>query len=226
MLYVTCYMKMQGFINSFNPFFARYKSEIVLLSCALLISIISALFYFQQKKNEKIAPVAVQKDETRTISYKQTITIDVSGAVKNPFVYTLDSQARIIDAIQKAGGLTEEADAAFVKRNINYARFMSDQEKIYIPFLSDTSNGYVLENKRIIDYTQPVNTTQQQPDKSARVNINTASVLELDQLPGIGPVQSEAIFAKRPYITPDDLVKNNVIKQSVFDKIKDLISVY
>jgi len=170
-------------------------------------------------------PLVSIKSETHTIRQKQTITIDVSGAVKNPFVYAFNSQARIIDAIQKAGGLTEDADEAFVKRNVNYARILNDQEKIYIPFLSDTTNGYVLENKRIIDYTQPNISTRQSEDVS-KMNINAASILELDQLPGIGKVQGEAIFNGRPYSAIEDLVKNNVIKQSVFDKIKNQISVY
>jgi len=216
---------MQGFINSFKPLFSRYKSEIILLSCALFIGGVSAVFFFQQKSNEKSVPVISAKSETHTAVQKQFITVDVSGAVKNPFVYTFDSRARIIDAIQKAGGITDDADEAFVKRNINYARIISDQEKIYIPFLSDTANGYVLENKRVIDYTQP-NGDQQQSEDSSRININSASVPELDQLPGIGQVNAGAIFNGRPYIATEDLVKNNVIKQSVYDKIKDQISVY
>jgi len=219
---------MQGFIDSFKPFFFRYKSEVFLLGCALLISVISTALFFQQKNNEKIIPVVSEKSETHTTSQKQTITVDVSGAVKNPFVYTFDSHARIIDAIQKAGGITEEADEAFVKRNVNYARILSDQEKIYIPFLADTTNGYVLENKRIIDYTQPnINSTQtDNAENASLININAASALELDQLPGIGPVQSEAIFNNRPYTATEDLVKKSVIKQSAYDKIKNQISVY
>lgn len=238
MLPVACYMIiMQGFIDSFKPLFAQYKSEIILLGSALIISIVSAGIFFYQKNNEKIisagqiisAGTSVGTEQSsvppRTVAQKQTITVDVSGAVKNPFVYTFDSHARIIDAIQKAGGLTEDADEAFVKRSVNYARLISDQDKIYIPFLADTANGYVLENKRIIDYTQP-NVSLMQPEDSSRININSASVLELDQLPGIGKVQSEAIFNGRPYTSPEALVKNNIIKQSVFDKIKDQIGVY
>ena len=216
---------MHGFIDSFKPLYSRYKSEIILLSCALLISIASIILFFQQKNNEKITPAVSANSETHTQPTKQTITVDVSGAVKNPFVYTLDSHARIIDAIQKAGGLTENADEAFVKRNVNYARIVSDQEKIYIPFLSDTADGYVLENKRVIDYTQPSGNAAL-PNGSPLMNINEASVIELDQLPGIGQVNAEAIFNGRPYTSIDDLVKNSVVKQSVYDKIKDQISVY
>jgi len=231
MFHVTCYMlrvtqiHMNGLIDSFNPLFSRYKSEVILLGCALLIGIISLTLFFQQQKSEKSAPVITKNTETRTITKKQTITIDVSGAVKNPFVYTFDSNARIIDAIQKAGGFTEDADVSFVKRSVNYARIMNDQEKIYIPFLADTINGYILENKRVIDYTQPNSVSVQSTDAS-RMNINSASVLELDQLPGVGPVISEAIFNGRPYTSPEDLVQKSIIKQSVYDKIKGLISVY
>lgn len=216
---------MQGFIDSFKPLLSRYTSEVILLLVALIIGIFSSILFLQQKNNEKtISPIS-KKNETRTITQKNTITVDVSGAVHNPFVYTLGNNNRIIDAIQKAGGLTDDADEAFVKRNVNYARILSDQEKIYIPFLFDTTNGYVLENKRVLDYTQP-NTSQNNQDERMLININVASALELDQLPGIGKVQSEAIFNARPYTSIDDLVKNSVIKQSVFDKIRDLISVY
>ena len=216
---------MQGFIDSFQPLFTRYKSEMVLLSIAFLIGIVSVIVFFQQKNNDRIIPVAPQKSETHTVPAKQTITIDVSGAVKNPFVYTLPSSARIIDAIQRAGGLTEGADEAFVTRNINYARILSDQEKIYIPFLSDTENGLVMENKRVIDYTQPSGNSPL-PSDSHSMNINEASVAELDQLPGIGQVNATAIFNGKPYTSTEDLVKNNIIKQSVYDKIKDQISIY
>jgi len=216
---------MRGFIESFQPLLIRYKSEVFLLSSAFLIVCVSGFFFFQQKTSDKNTPVVVQNNETHTAPQKQTITVDISGAVKNPFVYSFDSHSRIIDAIQKAGGFTSDVDEAFVRRNINNARILADQEKIYIPFLSDTAEGIVLETKRIIDYTQPNTSTPQTPENT-RININAASILELDQLPGIGPVQSEAIFNARPYTAIEDLVKNNVIKQSVFDKIKELISVY
>lgn len=215
---------MQGFIDSFKPLVARYKSEVLLLGMALLIGGVSLILFLQQKGEEKKPVVISEKQETHTTVSKQTITVDISGAVKHPFVYTFNFPARIIDAIQKAGGLTEEADEAFVKRSFNYARIMSDQEKIYIPFLSDTSNGYVVENKRVIDYTLP-NALSQQPENTL-ININAASLIELDQLPGIGKVQSEAIFNNRPYTSPEDLVKNNILKQSVYDKIKNQISIY
>lgn len=212
-------------MDSFKPLFSRYKSEIVLLGCALFIGLTSAILFFQQKTSGEKEIIETINNETHTSLSKQTITIDVSGAVKNPFVYTLNNNARIIDAVQKAGGITSDADEAFVRRNVNYARIMVDQEKIYIPFLSDTSNGYVLENKRVIDYTQP-NLVTHPSEESTQININTASVIELDQLPGIGKVMAEAILNGRPYTTTDDLVTNNIIKKAVYEKIKNQVSVY
>lgn len=220
------YQIMRGLLSSFNPLLSRYKVEVFLLGVAFLICSISTVLYFQQNKREDKLSTPTREKSTYALAPKRTITIDVSGAVAHPFVYTFNESARIIDAIQKAGGLTEEADRSFVYRNMNYARILRDQEKIYIPYLSDIANGVVLENKRILDYTQP-NINQATIDAVAtRVNINSASVIELDQLPGIGKVSAEAIINARPYTTPEELVANLIIKQSVYDKIKDLISVY
>ena len=216
---------MNGLLDSFKPILLHYKSEVFLLGAALIIGVISLTVFFQQNTPVKVVPTKTNTSEAATISPHKRITVDVSGAVKSPFIYTLESPARIIDALQKAGGITEEADVAFVRRSINYARILNDQEKIYIPFLDDTVNGYIVENKRVIDYTQP-NTISAQTPNSTRMNINSASLLELDQLPGVGPVISEAIFNGRPYSSLDDLVQKSIIKQSVYDKIKEQISVY
>lgn len=219
---------MHGFLDSFQPILARYKSEVILLSVAGSIGIISLIAFFlqiditKQKLNTTVQEVA---PSAPSFQKKTTLVVDISGAVKKPSVYSLPYNSRIIDAIQKAGGLTEDADTAFVIRNFNYARLLNDQEKIYVPFLSDTANGYVVENKRIIDYTLP-NTNSIQTETTSRINVNTASVIELDKLPGIGKVQGEAIVNGRPYGATEDLVKNEIIKQLVYDKIKDLISTY
>ncbi len=215
---------MHGFIDSFSPIIKRYKAEVVLLSCALLIAFISLIIYIKQPQNIQKNTATVEKTQTRTKLAKNTITIDIGGAVKKPFVYTLAPGNRIIDAVQMAGGLSDECDEAFVRRNINFARVLQDQEKIYIPSLIDISNGIVLENKRLIDYTQPNTTSTIEP--STRININAASQMELDQLPGIGKVTADAIIANRPYSTLVELVTREIIKQSVYDKIESLISVY
>jgi len=214
---------MRGIIKSFQPFIKKYAVESFLIGMAFCIGGVSILLFIGEKDIKDTGTV-VQTD-THSSQKSAEIVVDVSGAVKNPFVYSFHSTARFIDAIQKAGGLTDEADAAFVSRNINYARILSDQEKIYIPFLSDTVNGIVGENKRIIEYIQP-NTFSNSSPNAKSININTASLLQLDQLPGVGKVQAEAIIKGKPYYAVDDLIKNKILPQSTYEKIKDLVSVY
>jgi competence protein ComEA len=214
---------MRGLIKSFTPFIKKYAVESFLICIAFLIGGISLIIYIGENDIKNVE-TAIQTDSLPQEKNPE-IVVDVSGAVKKPFVYAFNSKARFIDAIQKAGGLTDEADAAFVARNINYARILSDQEKIYIPFLSDTINGVVGENKRIIEYIQP-NTFSFNSSESKTMNINTASILQLDELPGVGKVQADAIFKGKPYYASDDLLKNKIIPQSTYEKIKELISVY
>jgi len=214
---------MGGIIKSFQPFIKKYAVESLLIGMAFCIGGVSILLFVGEKGMKDTNSVV--QTETYTPQKNTEIVVDVSGAVKNPFVYSFHSTARFIDAIQKAGGLTDEADAAFVSRNINYARILSDQEKIYIPFLSDTMNGVVGENKRIIEYIQPNTFSNSSPD-SKSININTASPLQLDQLPGVGKVQADAIIKGKPYYAVDDLIKNKILPQSTYEKIKDLVSVY
>jgi len=201
--------------------------ECVIISVAFCTAC-GALMLYIGDTNTKDEKIPIQTNTT-PINRTTEIVVDVSGAVKNPFIYAFPSSARFIDAIQKAGGLTDEADRAFVARNINYARVLSDQEKIYIPFLSDTQNGVVGENRRIIEYIQPnlqTSILSAISSESKNVNINTATLLQLDQLPGVGKVQGEAIMNGKPYYTPEDLITKKIIPQSTYDKIKDLISVY
>ncbi|HLJ64350.1 MAG TPA: helix-hairpin-helix domain-containing protein, partial [Stellaceae bacterium] len=58
-----------------------------------------------------------------------------------------------------------------------------------------------------------------------KVNINTATAAELDELPGIGKARAEAIIANRPFKKPDDLVTRKILSQSVYDGIKDRVAV-
>jgi competence protein ComEA len=167
----------------------------------------------------------------KTTSGEKNIVVDISGSVKNPGVYVLPASARIDELLKRAGGMADDADVAFASRNVNRARILTDQEKIYIPSLNDTAQGIVSEYKRVIDYTQPVthllteSSQSTSPSGSALVNINTAAIEELDQLPGVGAAIGQSIISKRPYLSIDELVQRSVVKQTVFDKIKNSITV-
>ncbi len=151
--------------------------------------------------------------ESENQSTKGEIVVDVAGAVEKTGVYKLPSGARIGDAIVMAGGLAADADREWVAQTLNLAKEIKDQEKIYIPSIAR------------VDPLQSEGSTLGL-QKSGKININTASLGELDQLPGIGEVRAQAIIANRPYGSTEELVSKAKIPQSVYDKIKDSLSIY
>lgn len=139
----------------------------------------------------------------------RTISVQVSGAVVSPGVYSLDPDARLEDAIQAAGGAGPDADLA----QLNLARRLTDGEDIEIPGLQPTPGpGTVLASQ-----------------SEGTININTASATELDTLQGIGPALADAIIEYRtqhgPFGSVDELARVPGISPRMVDKIRDSITV-
>lgn len=143
---------------------------------------------------------------------REQIVVDIAGAVEKPGLYKLPGGSRIGDGLVMAGGLSGQADREWVAKTINLAEVVKDGGKIYIPVYKETpsqSNG------------KGVSLGEQ-----GTVNINTASLGELDTLTGIGEARAQTIIASRPYGSLEELVSKAKIPQSVYDKIKDNISIY
>ncbi len=134
----------------------------------------------------------------------QKLLVDIQGGVSQPGVYELPADSRLKDAIIVAGGLSEKADRKYLSKTLNLAQKVSDGLKIYIPLRGETSL----------------------PSSSTLININTASVGDLDRLPGVGEARAKTIVDNRPYTQSEDLVEKKIVSASVFAKIKDLITVY
>ncbi|HWA51571.1 MAG TPA: ComEA family DNA-binding protein [Patescibacteria group bacterium] len=145
------------------------------------------------------------------------IEIDVSGEVVNPGVYELDFGSRVEDALQKAGGITDNADKNWVDKNINKAAKLTDGQKIYIPSLQQSNNDIASSNEQNSSVAQ---------SESGQININTASLGELESLEGIGQVYGQKIIDNRPYSAVEELLSKSVLKQSEYNKIKDRLIVY
>ena len=122
-------------------------------------------------------------DISVTVSMSSAIYVYVCGAVNNPGVYELTNGSRIVDAVDAAGGFTEEADTTY----INLAALLSDGIKIKIPTLEEVESGQVPETSNNI--TGDNNSFAESEPKSGLVNINTATCEELKTLPGIGDVE-------------------------------------
>ncbi len=137
------------------------------------------------------------------------ILVDVGGAALKPGIYELASDARVNDALILAGGLAKDADRDWISQNLNLAAKLTDGAKIYIPFQDE------------------FNTNKDSPSQSKgeSLNINTASLAELDQLWGIGPVTAQKIIDSRPYAKVDDLLEKKIVKINVYEAIKDKITV-
>ncbi len=147
----------------------------------------------------------------------EKILVDVSGEVEKPGVYSLDSTARIQDALVAAGGLGPQADRSYVAKSINLASMLRDGVKIYVPKVGEIVSAPAVSNIGITtDTVAGVN--------SGQVSINSGSESELVALPGIGPVTAGKIISGRPYRSIDELVGKKIVGQSVYRKIKDLIS--
>jgi len=222
---------MHAFFKSFSPLIKKlrlkkYLIEVILLTVALVVTIISLIIYvknYQENTNRE----TLTNDQPEQIM-SENIIVDVSGSVKKPNIYKIGFGARIKDIIDLAGGLSDEADVLFFRRNFNLARIVSDQEKIYIPSLSEINNGIFVQGQLAFDYNSPVvqTKTYSTPSESqSLISVNYSTIEELDQLPGIGQVTANKIISNRPYITIEDLLTKKVVNKGVFEKIKNLIEI-
>lgn len=173
-----------------------------------VLAIGAGLFFFKSSRPDSDIQI-ISAGEASPKSSSE-IVVHVDGAVVSPGVYKLSSDSRVNDAIHVAGGLTEEADDS----RINLAAKISDGQKLYVLAIGEQLGSQV------------VGSSVAGQSLSALININTASESELDKLPGVGPVTAGKIIASRPYSVPEDLLMKKVVSASVFEKIRDLITIY
>lgn len=157
------------------------------------------------------------------------ITVHVCGAVVKPGVYTLPSGSRVADAVMSAGGLTEDASP----ESINMASMLVDSTQIYVPAKEPARAGQAkapaaaeVSATRAADQAPPALGAR----ATGRVNINTATVAELDALPGIGPALALRIVEFRSangrFERPEQLMDVSGIGPKKYAALKDLIAIY
>jgi competence protein ComEA len=155
--------------------------------------------------------------------------VHVSGAVLKPGVYQLPDGCRVQEAIQAAGGMSEEANP----ETVNLAAFIQDGERIWIPYqiLPVETGGSPSQPSRAGGSDFPGSGVLPDPvgTPTGPLNVNTASQTDLEKLPGIGPVIAERIIAFRqvngPFTRVEQLLDVPGIGPTKFEEIKDLISV-
>lgn len=192
-----------------------YKAPIILAVVSICSIIIGLVLLLQSVKTAE--PVRFQNEEaTSNAKLSQTITIDIEGALVNPGVYQLPADSRVEDAITIAGGLTSQADTARIAKTVNRATRLIDGAKLYFPKLG--------EIRTAPQSSYGIGSESNEGGLSSLININTASLSELDTLPGVGPVTAQKIIDNRPYQTIEELATKHSVTQSVFEKMKGKIT--
>ena len=165
---------------------------------------------------------------------KSEIVVHVTGAVKSPGVYYLSTDARVHEAIEKAGGITDRADI----HSLNLAAKISDGQQIDVPEVRDIPD--VKQHEPIFKDTTPaspdLSVTSQPfvrkpaPSVGSRININTATSQELQTLRGVGPALAGRIIEYRQisggFSSVDDLTNVRGIGEKMLEKIRHLVAVY
>ena len=157
------------------------------------------------------------------------MVVYVCGAVNSPGVYELEVTARINDAVAAAGGFSEAADKTYV----NLAASLQDGMKLYIPTVEETAAGTEGQSKadnNLPTYDAPETADTDSSDNTGGlININTASKEQLMTLPGIGEKVAGRIIEYREkngsFNKPEDIMKISGIKEKLFSKISDKITV-
>lgn len=215
------------------------KKQKIVIAIILGIIFIGIYYYINTKdsellniQEENLEIQENEEDNKKEVKNEKKIKIHISGAVNQEGIIELETDSRIADAIEKAGGVKENA----CMDEINLAYPLEDGMKVYIPTIEE-------QNKKELEQESPVEVQEQYITKSSgisiksesvekqssKININTATQTELETLPGIGPSTALKIIQYRnekgKFSTIEGIKEVSGIGENKFNQIKDLISV-
>ena len=215
---------------------------IILIVLGILISIIYGIIYYkkQEKESYEISESLnnnkiKQLEKPKKDNSKNNIVVDIKGEVHNPSIYKVKKNTRIIDVINMAGGLTNNADTSV----INLSKKVTDEMVIIIyskqevyNFLSTKKeeeqklnickDGEIKNDACIIKDSSTTNNT-------GKININTANIDTLKTLPGVGETKAKNIIKYREkngnFTKIEDIKLVEGIGDSIYDQIKEIITI-
>ena len=226
------------------------KIIIILMAIIFILGILAVIFLSNKKDDsleigsfnlnnqENVSSEGMNEEMSKNVEKSQkenedTIYIHIIGEVKNQGIITLKSGQRIIDAIEKAGGVTEQADLS----KVNLAFILSDGQKVKIPnvndkeeneiYVTDSSGNNVIINGGIGVSIGNVGTYDGVGGR--KVNINTANQTELETLNGVGPSLAAKIIDYRnkngKFKNIEDLKNVSGIGDTKFEGIRNQVVV-
>jgi len=196
-----------------RTFFQQYGS--ICLFSGLSFFCISAALVLLVKTTQSSEPIRFSDNQDVASSSSRMLIVDIEGAVEKPGVYELPDGSRIEDLLQKAGGVTSQADSEWIAKTLNRASLLTDGAKVFILKKGESQSTAIPSGNQ---------TAGAQTQSFAGISINTASQSELESLPGIGPVTAGKVISGRPYLRLEELVERKIIGSSVFEKIKGQIT--
>lgn len=199
----------------------------IIIALVILLIIVGVGIYFLLENNNKVEYDINDfiSSENSEANSGETIIVHVAGEVKKPGIIELPEGARIVDAIEVAGGATKNANL----EEVNLAYVLSDGQKIYIPNKNEKD---ISQNKEYITVGSGNNVIIQDKvtgEKNQKVNINDAKQEELEELPGIGPSIAKKIIEYREqngkFTSIDELQEVKGIGESKYENIKEYVMV-
>lgn len=198
------------------------KEKFMRCCCLLLLSCMAAVGCAKEEglelKEDPSREVDILETTDKSLDTKEVlpemIKVYICGKVHQPGVYELPNTARLTDAVNAAGGMTEEADPSCV----NLAQYLEDGQMICIRAVGEQQAATSDGERSLTDGGQA---------ESGKVNINTADTEKLMQIPGIGSAKAAAIIRYREeqgaFQKIEDIMNIEGIKDGVFQKIKEYI---
>ncbi len=191
--------------------------QVAYVLAGVLIGFILAGAVFIVTRTPAGQPIVLEPPPT-----KMPIEVQVIGGVVRPGVYALPEGSRVQDAVDAAGGLLAETDIG----SINMAAKLEDGQQVQIPGGAPPAGTKVGSPFTLISTPRPTATPRSGADL---ININTATLAELESLPGIGPTTAQNIITYRTqhgaFATIQDIMRVPGIGPATFDQIQDLITV-
>jgi competence protein ComEA len=198
--------------------FNRRTAQLLMTAVTVVAAILAAVWLFAPPSDriEDSLPSANSKVSTAPattavlwIDTAVSLSVHVAGEVAAPGVHQMPVGSRVIDAITAADGPTDDAELDA----LNLASFVADGDRVYVPS-SEAMNG-----DPFIYLEQGVGST---------INVNTASAIELESLPGVGPATASQIIREReangPFSSIDDLTRVSGIGPATVEKLRDVAS--
>lgn len=159
---------------------------------------------------------------TEATATAASVTVHVVGAVHRPGVYALAEGSRVRDALAAAGGCVGDA----MLEAVNLARILADGEQVRIPTAEEVAAGAIAD---ATGGSAAPGAPSRPGAAGGKVNLNAASVAELDTLPGVGPSTAQKIVDDRtangPFKRIEDLMRVSGIGEKKFESLKDYVSV-